>query len=210
MKTNNTGKKSAVTLNHISGTKVHTPDSAKNDDNRSGAGNTSCIFIFIKDRLFSGKNLLVKAFNKYKFEPIKDNDISDRYNFFKGRELHMRTGEFPGSMREYSYSSGDSSAFDRKISVMFRRFSAVIRGFSGFVRIIPGALRNSSGRLGNFSGLYSKIPGLFYKLPDIYRKFSGLHRYFSGSFLVFSEIFRNFPGLFRGFSEGSGERLKRI
>ena len=210
MKTKITYIGSAVKLKHISGTKAETSVSDKNGDNRSGHGNTSCIFIFIKDKFVSGLNAVIKTFTQYSFKFNTGRSKLNRMSFFKGREMNMRTGNSSGSFRISNCSSG-------KISLFFRRISDVLISCSMSVRVITNPLRNIS-LVGisypDIHGIYFRPVrencGIFFQLPESLRVYSILITDTFGSFKFLYYLFRCFPGLFRSLPAGSGDEQKTI
>mgnify|MGYP001294821266 CR=1 FL=1 len=92
MKTANIYMGSAAILKHINGTKAETSGPDKNGDNSSGHGNSSCVFIFFKDKFVSGLNAVIDTFTEYSFKFQTGRIRLNRSIFIKGRELNMRTG----------------------------------------------------------------------------------------------------------------------
>jgi hypothetical protein len=160
METKINGRKSATTVKHKNRDKGHTPDPVKKSDNKSGVRNISSISISSNDKLISDRNLLVKTFSKYKFASIKVTDISDRRIFFRGRELYMRTGEYYGSYRNFSWFSEDFSGSDRGFFEVSGSLSEVIISFSGTVRRNSEVLKNFSEMFRKFHGSDREIYGL--------------------------------------------------
>ena len=210
MKTTNTYMGSAATLKHISGTKTETSVSDKNEDNTSGHGNTSCIFIFIKDKFVSGLNAIIKTFTEYSFKFNAGRSKLSRMSFFKGREMNMRTGNSSGSFRISTCSSG-------KISLFFRRISDVLISCSKSVRVFTNPLRNISlvgisypDIHGNYFQPVRENCGIFFQLPESLKVYSILMADTSRSFKFLYYLFRCFPGLFRSLPAGSGDEQKTI
>lgn len=205
MKTTNTYMGSASTLKHISGTKTETSVSDKNEDNTSGHGNTSCIFIFIKDKFVSGLNAIIKTFTEYSFKFNAGRSKLSRMSFFKGREMNMRTGNSSGIFRISSDNSGTISRFSGRVREISGRFSEVIRRFANSVSgyfILPVSFPDIPGK---YTGLVTENSGLFFQLPETYKELSELLLDFYGSFKVLSDLLRRFPGLFGSLSAESGD-----
>jgi len=210
MKTKITYIGSAAKLKHISGTKVETSVSDKNGDNRSGHGNTSCIFIFIKDKFVSGLNAIIKTYTEYSFKFNTGRSKLSRMSFFKGREMNMRTGNSSCFFRISASSSG-------KISWFFRRISDELISCYKSVRVFTNSLRKISipgisypDIHGNYFQPVRENCGIFFQIPESLKVYSILMADTSGSFKFLYYLFRCFPGLFRSLPAGSGDEPKTI
>lgn len=210
MKTANIYMGSAAILKHINGTKAETSGPDKNGDNSSGHGNSSCIFIFFKDKFVSGLNAVINTFTEYSFKFQTGGIRLSRRSFFKDREMNMRTVYSSGSFRI-------SASIPEKISWFFSRITDVLIICSESVRVFTDLLRIISLLRISYPGIHENYfqpvrenYGIFFQLPEPLRLYSILMADTSRSFKFLYYLFRSFPGLFRSLPVESGDELNTI
>ena len=208
MKTENTYMGSVAILKHISGIKAETYDSVKNGDNSSGHGNTSCIFIFMKDKFISGLNAVIKALTEFSFKSKKGGIKFSRRSFLKGREMYMLTGNSSYFFRISSGSSGKISGFFKRISDELISFCKSVRGFTKSLRRISIHGKSFPGIHRIYSRSVRENCGIFIQLPESLRVSSVMTAYIFRSYRFLYYLFLCFPGLFRSLPEESvGEQM---
>ena len=141
----------AATSKHLTDTKEHNSDSMKNDYGIPGVTNINFTVISLKGKLTA-------AINKFKNLSIRC--ISD-----KGRELHMRTGESYGLLRNSPMSIRSFPGYVLEIPEVLRSFSKVFRSFPGLAGRNPEVLRGFPDKIRNFPVTVRAISGSFRQFP---------------------------------------------